>query len=172
MLVIASARYRRVGDGTAVADLHRGVQYETAVLPDLLHGDRSTWLPKLLPIVLRGHTLAELPLFLQPYTASHFVVSAIGDAGLDELLRVLTGQPRDRPPRLGFVPVLPPSSDIGESGTAATGLVDEDTRVLAGFRTAGAESGHAESEQVEVQANASRHGRVYQAGRDMHLGDS
>jgi hypothetical protein len=113
VLVIASSRYRQVGDGNAVADLHRGVQYETAVLRDRLHGDRRTWLPKLLPIVLPGHTLAELPLFLQPHTASHFLIKTIDDAGLEELLRVLTGQPRDSPPQRGYVPVLPPRSPVG-----------------------------------------------------------
>jgi hypothetical protein len=111
VLVIASPRYRQVGDGNAAADLHRGVQHETAVLRDRLHGDRATWLPKLLPIVLPGRTLADLPLFLQPYSASHFLVNAIDDAGLDELLRVLTAQPRDLPPRPGLIPVLPPRGD-------------------------------------------------------------
>jgi tetratricopeptide (TPR) repeat protein len=117
VLAIASARYRQVGDGNAVADLHRGVQYETAVLRELLHGDRSTWLSRLLPILLPGHSLAELPLFLQPYTATHFLISAIDDAGLDELLRVLTGQPSDSPPQLGLVPVLPPRGDTESLST-------------------------------------------------------
>lgn len=109
VLVIASSRYREVADGNAAADLHRGVQFEAAALRDLLYANRQTWLPKLLPVLLPGHDLTELPLFLQPYTASHFRINTIDDAGTEELLRVLTGQPRDLPPSPGAVPVLLPS---------------------------------------------------------------
>ena len=108
VIVIASARYRLVGDGNAAGDQNRGVQYETSVLRDFLYRDRDAWLPRLLPTVLPGHTLDELPVFLQPYGASHFVVDSISDAGLEELLRVLTGQPRDIAPELGTMPTLPP----------------------------------------------------------------
>lgn len=109
VLVIASTQYREVADGNATADLHRGVQFEAAALRDLLYANRRIWLPKLLPVLLPGHDLTELPLFLQPYTASHFRIETIDDAGTEELLRVLTGQPRDLRPPPGSVPVLLPS---------------------------------------------------------------
>src|SRR6202008_4385767 len=44
--------------------------------------------------------LDELPKFTQPYSAGHFVIDTITDDGVDDLLRVLTGQPKfARPPR-------------------------------------------------------------------------
>lgn len=107
VLVVASPRYRAVGDGSAPGDEHRGVQAETAVLRDLLYRDRPTWLGRVLPVVLPGRSLDELPTFTQPYSASHFVIDAITDDGVDGLLRVLTRQPRFVPPPRGQVPTLP-----------------------------------------------------------------
>jgi hypothetical protein len=106
VLVIASARYRLAGNGDSVQDVHRGARYEAGILRELLYGDPRTWRRRVLPVVLPGHALSELPVFLQPYTNSHFIVPEIDDAGLDELLRVLIGRPRDRRPPLGDLPRL------------------------------------------------------------------
>lgn len=111
VIVVASPRYRAVGDGAAPGDVNRGVQAETAALRDLLYRDRATWLGRVLPVVLPGRSLDELPTFTQPYSASHFVIESISDDGLEELLRVLTGQPsHSRPPR-GRIPAPPSGSD-------------------------------------------------------------
>jgi hypothetical protein len=76
------------------------VQAETAVLRDLLYRDRATWLRRVLPVVLPGNSLDDLPTFTQPHSASHFVVEALTDAGAESLMRTLTGRPRHvRPPR-------------------------------------------------------------------------
>jgi hypothetical protein len=100
--------YRAVGDGNAASDLHRGVQAEAAVLRDLLYGDRETWLSRILPVILPGRSVDELPAFVQPASASHFAVETITDEGVEGLLRVLTGQPRHVPPPRGRIPALPP----------------------------------------------------------------
>jgi hypothetical protein len=101
VLVIASARYRLASTGDSIEDAHRGARYEAGILRELLYGDPRTWRRRVLPVVLPGHALSDLPVFLQPHTNSHFIVPAIDDAGLDELLRVLIGQPRDQRPPLG-----------------------------------------------------------------------
>jgi hypothetical protein len=101
VLVIASARYRLASTGDSVQDVHRGARYEAGILRELLYGDPRTWRRRVLPVVLPGHALSELPVFLQPHTNSHFIIPSIDDAGIDELLRVITGQPRDRRPPLG-----------------------------------------------------------------------
>ena len=88
--VVASPAYRAYGDGAAPGTRHRGVQAEAAVLRDLLYRDRATWLARLLPVVLPGRSLDDLPAFTQPYSASHFVLDALTDAGAERLLRALT----------------------------------------------------------------------------------
>lgn len=108
ILVVASDRYRSMGDGNGPNTEHRGVQTEAALLRDLVHGDRARWLPKILPVVLPGQSTAGIPLFLQPHTASHYLVDSFTTAGADELLRVILGQPGYIPPAVGPVPVLPP----------------------------------------------------------------
>jgi len=107
VIVVASPMYRRAGDGTAPADAHRGVQAETAVLRDLLYQDRPTWLGRVLPVVLPGRSIDELPAFSQPYSASNFVLESITDDGAEDLLRALTGQPRYVRPTRGRIPSLP-----------------------------------------------------------------
>ena len=108
VIVVASPKYRSVGDGSADGDEHRGVQAEAAAMRELLYRDRRTWLKKILPVVLPGHSFDELPEFVQPVTASHFIIGAITDEGAEGLLRVLTGQPRHVRPSRGKIPVLPP----------------------------------------------------------------
>lgn len=108
VVVVASPDYRRAGDGQGSADLNRGVQSEAAALRDLLYRDRTTWVPRLIPVIPPGRSLDDVPLFLQPYTASHYPVAELTDAGAETLLRVLTRQPAHLRPPLGTVPLLPP----------------------------------------------------------------
>ncbi|GLZ40431.1 toll/interleukin-1 receptor domain-containing protein [Actinokineospora sp. NBRC 105648] len=111
VVVVASPDYKRAGDGLGPGQVNRGVQSEAAVLRDLLHGDRPTWLPKLLPVLLPGHAVEEIPHFLQPHTADHYPIPALTPDGVERLVRVITAQPtRVRPPR-GRIPRLPPLTD-------------------------------------------------------------
>ncbi|ACU37861.1 toll/interleukin-1 receptor domain-containing protein [Actinosynnema mirum] len=107
-LVIASPDYRAAGDGNGTPDRSRGLQQEAALLRELLYRDRGTWTRRILPVLLPGRSVDELPDFLQPYTASHYRVDALTSDGVEALLRVITQQPRLAPPPLGDVPVLPP----------------------------------------------------------------
>jgi hypothetical protein len=108
VIVVASPAYRRVGDGLLATDRNRGTQSEAAVIRDRLHGDRNTWVPKLLPVILPGHDVDEIPLFLQPYDVDRYVVTELTDKGITDLLRVITGQPKRVRPARGIVPTLPP----------------------------------------------------------------
>ncbi|MEU4248940.1 SEFIR domain-containing protein [Amycolatopsis sp. NPDC026612] len=110
VIVVASEGYRRMGDGYGPNDRNPGGQAEAATLRDLLLGDRQDWTRKLLPVVLPGHGVEEIPQFLQPRAADHYVIGSITPEGTDELLRHLTGQPRHLLPPLGEQPVLPPRS--------------------------------------------------------------
>lgn len=92
VIAVASAAYRRVGDGIHPHAANRGVQAETALMRELQYHDREKWTRRLLPVVLPGHNLDELPLFLQPYTASHYIVTEISLNGAAGLLRALAGK--------------------------------------------------------------------------------
>jgi hypothetical protein len=81
------------------------------VLRDQLHGNRADWLPKLLPVVLPGHRIEEIPYFLQPYTADHYLVAEISATGIEAILRVILAKPLRLRPARGPIPELPPLSD-------------------------------------------------------------
>ncbi|WP_424188659.1 SEFIR domain-containing protein [Actinokineospora sp. G85] len=107
VVVVASPAYKAAGDGFGAANVNRGVQAETAVLRDLLHNDRPTWTRKLLPVVLPGRAISEIPHFLQPHVADHYNIGEITTGGLEDLLRVITDQPRRVRPPLGPLPQFP-----------------------------------------------------------------
>src|SRR5882762_1755153 len=108
ILVVASPRYQRIGDGGALTNNNRGVQTETALLRDLMHRDRDRWLPKMVPVVLPGTSVDQIPIFLQPYGASHYLITDLTAAGVEDLIRLLTRQPAHIRPPLGPRPVLSP----------------------------------------------------------------
>ena len=76
VIVVASPMYRRTGDGLGPERQHRGVQSEAALMRELVYGARPGWLPTILPVLLPGHGIDEIPLFLQPYSATRFGVRA------------------------------------------------------------------------------------------------
>lgn len=109
VLVVASPRYRRSGDGHGPSTENRGVQSEAALLRELVHADRAAWLPKILPVLLPGHEIDEIPLFLQPHSASRYPVTSLDATGAGELLRVILRQPGHPAPEVGAERlVLPP----------------------------------------------------------------
>jgi hypothetical protein len=92
---------------------NRGAQSEAALLRERLHAERPTWTRKLLPVVLPGGSADHIPQFLQPHSASHYIVSEFSPAGIEELLRTITGQPSHPMPDLGPVPELLPERTPG-----------------------------------------------------------
>lgn len=132
VLVVASERYRRSGDGNGPAGESRGVQSEAALMRELVHGDRAAWLPKVLPVVLPGHTVDQIPLFLQPRSASHYVVSSFTTAGAAELLRILLRLPGHVPPAVNpDRPDLPPHTGTPAPAEAAQ-VVNQITGTVSG----------------------------------------
>jgi hypothetical protein len=148
VLVVASPSYRAAGDGHAPASSNRGVQSEAAHLRDLLHADRPTWTRKLLPVVLPGGSLEEIPLFLQPYCASRYVITELTAPGVEDLLRTITAQPAYPPPALGDIPILPPR-ELPDEATPRT------TETQVGTST--------------MHAHAVGPARVYQAAHDQYI---
>ena len=89
VLVVASPACREAGDGVLAAQRHRGVQTELSLLRDRQHADRRVWQRKILPVVLPGRDVNDIPLFLQPYCADHYLVTGFTDAGARDLLVAL-----------------------------------------------------------------------------------
>lgn len=118
VIVIASEAYRRAAEGEADAAYHRGVQSEAAILRDLLHANRTVWLPKMLPVILPGRSVDHIPLFLQPACADHYRITEISTAGCADLLAALTGTMPEFRRAAESVPALPPYTPIPHAATA------------------------------------------------------
>jgi len=109
VVVVASPICRMVGNGEIENTQRRGLQSEMSLLRELLHADRATWLRRLLPVVLPGGTVSDIPLFLQPETADHYLVADFTVPGAEDLLRVITGQTPHLRPAIGARVNLPPA---------------------------------------------------------------
>ncbi|MFD5552633.1 toll/interleukin-1 receptor domain-containing protein [Streptomyces sp. NPDC127068] len=101
VIVLASPMGKAVGNGEVDHKTHRGLQWELGQLRELLHADSETWVPKILPVVLPGERMEDLPLFLRPYTMDHYLVDEFTREGIEDLLPVLTRRPRRPRPPLG-----------------------------------------------------------------------
>jgi hypothetical protein len=145
VVVVASVAYRQRAEQGVGSGPGRGVQFEAALLRELLYADRDVWLPKMLPVVLPGGSTDGIPLFLGPNTCASYRVTEFTVAGADQLLRVLTGQPAHPVPSLGTVPLLPPvplPSGVAGLVTEVVVVVDlAGGRLTAGVSVAGTDLG-------------------------------
>lgn len=90
VLVIASPGYRAAGNGELDDDSQRrGAVSEYRRLADLLHRRRSEWTKKILPVVLPGQSVDDIPLSFLPGIADYYKISSITDDGSADLLAVL-----------------------------------------------------------------------------------
>jgi len=104
ILVVASPGYRRRVDGSAAPGEGRGAQFEGAIIRDNLMRNLPAETRRVLPVVLPGRAISEIPTFLHAYSSSRYVVSDFTVEGIGDLLAVLTGVPRHpMPPRGRFV---------------------------------------------------------------------
>lgn len=112
VLIVASPRCKLVGDGYASPVENRSLQAEMAVIRNALYADRPAWTLRLLPVVLPGRSIEEIPDFLQPRSTHYYLVDDYTKQGTEDLLRVITAQPKIIPPRLGDTVIdLPPDPD-------------------------------------------------------------
>lgn len=89
VVVVASAEYRRRAESECPPGDGDGVANEAAFLRDRLAYDRWTWHRKILPVVLPGGSLDQIPLFLSPYSASRYEVTSLTPGGAAPLLATL-----------------------------------------------------------------------------------
>ncbi|MGH3907592.1 MAG: SEFIR domain-containing protein [Pseudonocardiaceae bacterium] len=111
VLVVASPAYRERAEGEAAPDEGRGVRWEAALIRQEVYADREAALQRFLPVVLPGCSPADIPVWLDRETGTHYAVSDYTVPSAEGLLRLLTGQPYETVPPLGSQPVLPPRDD-------------------------------------------------------------
>ncbi|MGW5635985.1 SEFIR domain-containing protein [Streptomyces sp. NPDC003832] len=121
VIVVASPECRRVGDGEVGSRERRGLQAEMRLLRGLLNDDPEVWTGKILPVVLPGGSISDIPLFLQPGDGDRYLVSGFSTRGAEDLLRTLTGQPPYVRPAPGTRPVLPPHPPAAPPGQDTRG---------------------------------------------------
>ena len=110
ILVVASPRYKERAEGNTGPEFGRGVQWEAGLIQERLYRDQPAGLQVVLPVVLPGGSTDDIPLWLRPYSTTHFKVADFTQEGAEKLLRVLTGQPWETVPPLGPQPVFAPRS--------------------------------------------------------------
>ena len=123
VLVVASPEYRRRAEGDAGPDEGRGVQWEARLIRDRFYADQRAGLEEILPVVLPGGSVADIPLWLGRVSTTHYEVTDYTVGGAERLVRVLTGQPLEVAPAVGPVPVLPPRGAGVAAGLTGGGLI-------------------------------------------------
>ncbi|HJP80723.1 MAG TPA: toll/interleukin-1 receptor domain-containing protein [Pseudonocardiaceae bacterium] len=93
VLIVGSPVCRAVGDGRHDATDHAGIRSELDIIRNLLQR-YPKWQDYLLPVVLPGEPVGELPLFLRPQTADYFPVSDFTAAGAEGLIAAIQHTPR------------------------------------------------------------------------------
>jgi hypothetical protein len=92
ILVIASPGYKRRADGGAQPDEGRGAQFEAAIIRDNVTRNLREETERVLPVVLPGRSIDDIPTFLNPYSTTRFHISEYTEAGMGLLIAAITGQ--------------------------------------------------------------------------------
>lgn len=111
VLVIASPTYKAVMDGGELPGEPSGVHAEGSLLRNLYRQEPRKWQPRVLPVVLPGCKVADIPLFLNPQTDTRYEIRRLTQAGIAELLQTLL-QGRARAASSGW-PKYPPGVVAG-----------------------------------------------------------
>ncbi|HET6705297.1 SEFIR domain-containing protein [Amycolatopsis sp.] len=101
IIVIASPDYKRRADGTALPHEGRGAQFEAAIIRNNLTRDLRRETERVLPVVLPGRSVDEIPAFLNAHSTTRYHVGEFTRAGVADLLAAITGQGQYPMPRRG-----------------------------------------------------------------------
>jgi hypothetical protein len=101
VLAVASPAFRERADGSGDGTHGRGARFEGSVLRNKMMQNQAEWLPRILPVVLPGCSIEDIPEFLLPFSASHYRVEEVTVAGLTDIAAVLAGQARFPMPERG-----------------------------------------------------------------------
>lgn len=101
IVIIASPDYQRRADGLAPPDEGRGSHFETAIIRDRMTKNLRLETERILPVVLPGRSIDEIPAFLSAYSTTRFEIKEFTEAGVAELLAAITGEGRHTRPERG-----------------------------------------------------------------------
>ncbi|HEY4022835.1 MAG TPA: SEFIR domain-containing protein [Pseudonocardiaceae bacterium] len=101
VVVVASPKYRKRSEGEALPDEGRGSQFEAAMIRDALTKDLGAATARILPVVLPGGSVEDIPMFLSPYSTTRFMISEFTNDGVAELIAAITGIGKYPLPELG-----------------------------------------------------------------------
>jgi SEFIR domain len=101
ILVIASPDYKRRAEGYEVPNVGRGAQFEAAMIRDNLTRDLPRETRRILPVVLPGRDVDEIPSFLNAHSTTRYEIKKFTLDGAAELIVAFTGIPRFAPPDIG-----------------------------------------------------------------------
>ncbi|MGW1769459.1 toll/interleukin-1 receptor domain-containing protein [Streptomyces sp. NPDC002073] len=108
ILVVASPSYKRRAEGAEDPGGGYGVPWEAAHIKHYMYTHPGTWEKRILKILMAGGTPDEFPNFLGPHTVTYYNVDPATGAGIEKLVRYMTGQPLEIPPPLGTLKLYPP----------------------------------------------------------------
>lgn len=139
VLAIASPSFRDRVDGRGDPADGRGARFEGALLREWITRHQPDGVRRILPIVLPGNAIADIPQLLLPYAATHYVVQQVTPAGLLEIHRTLAGDGNPRLPRRGEYRVPPlddPVRPVTGESVLLTSLAPADRGSDVRFRAA------------------------------------
>ncbi|WP_170224594.1 SEFIR domain-containing protein [Actinokineospora cianjurensis] len=92
VLVIASPAYKRRAEGLAPPDEGRGAQFEAAILRDHLTRNLAAGTERVLPVVLPGGSVEDIPMFLTPYSTTRYEIAEFTEREVAYLISAITGE--------------------------------------------------------------------------------
>jgi SAM-dependent methyltransferase len=123
VLIIASPEYKRRAEGSAPEGEGLGVQWESLLIRNEVYANPRKALNRFVPVVLPGCSTDDIPLWLGPYSTTHFNIPDYSPIGLSQLVIFLTHN------YLGSTAPLEPLNDLNPSRTPPPDSVTERLRV-------------------------------------------
>jgi hypothetical protein len=155
VVVVCSRGWRLAWEGTGDPTIGAGAAAETDVLKSLYAQDRDEFVRRVRLVVFPDVSRGDVPAGLDG--VSRYQLPSIDTAGIEDLVRDLTGQPSRVMPPLGPVPSLPPtppsrSPDGTSPGSTALGYRSLDDPVPMTWRTDWDRSAGTRSASITVHA--------------------
>jgi hypothetical protein len=101
VLVMASPKFRERADGRGSPTDGRGSRFEAAMMREKMTANQSLWIGRILPIVLPGRSVDEIPDFLFPHSATYYKIPEFTLNGVAELHWVLSRSSPNPLPKRG-----------------------------------------------------------------------